>query len=470
MNTPKNTSPLATSKRKREGEELEQTFLKKTRNEMRESNQNRVEESKILKTHQTNKKTKKKKNKKEKENKGKTKEINVEKQNTQNKKMSKRLDSLNQLLESQTLPIRTQLKTWAGKLLSKTIGTIHNEQRKKHMENNPTFLPKSIRFGFKLIQKPVLEGNQEYEELENNTVEIMKKFKEELRNVIVKTQLLEESEDLKQRKKVFTDGLTELFMLGTCYNRRKCSNMEIPGDDEAAGKIIKNYFMNIFIFKEECSQLLEYLNLEPKQTNINTTLQQTCFVTAAAEAERTDSMEKEFNYIEVSDFICNTYLSHILEISVNLTERYREERAEEEAVARTSALLNNITQSSATVETLNAIKADKILSPTTIGEMIEDSVVRNVKKKNKEPETLTDTDTSEDEITPKKNTRRKPKNFKGARMNQTATSLSSTGSKEKELGSTQNSLNLTPIKHSSLKKQEQNQQTNTAKQIQNLQK
>ena len=95
----------------------------------------------------------------------------------------------------------------------------------------------------------------------------------------------------------------------------------------------------------------------------NVTLQHTCFITAA-EAQRTDSIDKENKYKEVSEFISNTYLKYIIEVSVNLTERYQEERTEEEAVARTSALLNNITQSSATIETLNAIKADKIISPT----------------------------------------------------------------------------------------------------------
>ena len=175
MNILKNTNPIATNKRKRDGEEIEQTLLKKTRQEKQDSNHNRVEASKIK---HNDKKTKNKnnttKNKKETEKE----KLNVEKQKEkQSNKMSKRLNSLNQLLESQTVSIRTQLKTWAGKLLSKKIGNLHNTQRKKHMKNNPTFLPKSIRFGFKLIQKPVLEGNTEYQELEKNTEEIMQRFK-----------------------------------------------------------------------------------------------------------------------------------------------------------------------------------------------------------------------------------------------------------------------------------------------------
>ena len=441
MNILKNTNPIATKKRKRDGEEIEQTLLKKTRKEKQESNHNRVEASNIK---HNDKKEKNKNKSNTTKNKKETEKLNVEKQKEkQRKKISKRLNSLNQLLELQKVSIRTQLKTWAGKLLYKTIGNLHNTQRKKHMENNPTFLPKSNRFGFKLIQKPALEGNTEYQELEKNTEEIMQRFKKELRSVIVATQLLEESADLKQHKLIFTKGLTELFSLCMCYQRRKCVNMEVPEDDEVAGKVICSYFMNHFIFKEECSLLRAYLHLEPKSKE-TTTSQSTCFITAA-EAERNDTTDKENRYKVVSNFISNSYLKYITEITVNLTERYKEERAEEEVVARTEALLENMNKSSATIETLNAIKAEKIVSPTTIGEMIEDSVVKNVSI-----QLETSTDTEEEEITTRKTKKGKPKNTQGARANQMATSLTSTGPKGKGLEQTQHSLNLTHNKHSSL--------------------
>ena len=80
---------------------------------------------------------------------------------------------------------------WARKLTSHVLSKIHLEKRETYMITNPNFLPKSIRFDFKLTSQLDLEGNKEMAVLCAEATTVMNEAKEKLRSIIREAQKLE---------------------------------------------------------------------------------------------------------------------------------------------------------------------------------------------------------------------------------------------------------------------------------------
>ena len=72
----------------------------------------------------------------------------------------------------------------ARRMNAKIIQIVHIEQRRTYLISSPNYLPKSIRFEFKLDSKPILEGNQEMAGLCVDAKTVVREAKAKLRAII----------------------------------------------------------------------------------------------------------------------------------------------------------------------------------------------------------------------------------------------------------------------------------------------
>ena len=115
-------------------------ILKKTREDSKKSNYNRV-------VHKPNPNLSKKISKTRKE---------------PTSSAEKRLEYVKSLIGSLPTELNSHMMDWAKKINARVIQIMHIEQRKAYLISSPNYLPKSIRkHEFKLDSKPILEGNEE---------------------------------------------------------------------------------------------------------------------------------------------------------------------------------------------------------------------------------------------------------------------------------------------------------------------
>ena len=105
--------------------------------------------------------------------------------------MEKRLTSCKSLLRSLPNNLQSYMLDWARKLTSHVLTKIHLEKWENYMISNPNFLPKSIRFNFKLTSQLDLEGKNEMVVLCVKTIMVMDEANEKLLTIIRETQELE---------------------------------------------------------------------------------------------------------------------------------------------------------------------------------------------------------------------------------------------------------------------------------------
>ena len=105
--------------------------------------------------------------------------------------MENRLTSCKSLLRPLPNDLESYMLDWARKLTSHVLTRIHLEKRETYMLTNPNFLPKSIRFDFKLTSQLDLEGNKEISTLCAEATTVMNETKEKLRSIIREAQKLE---------------------------------------------------------------------------------------------------------------------------------------------------------------------------------------------------------------------------------------------------------------------------------------
>ena len=215
-----------TSKRKREVDVNGNSNLKKTRERARKSNYNRV-------VHKANPPP--------------DENYSDSEDEKQLSNMEKRLTSCKSLLRSLPNNLQSYMLDWARKLTSHVLTKIHLEKRETYMITNPNFLPKSIRFDFKLTSQLDLEGNKEMVVLCAKATMVMDEAKEKLRSIIREAQKLEVLATTEKLQTEFIKGLTGLFTYVTCYIRNKGQILEIPEKDTDGTDAITEYFIHHFL-------------------------------------------------------------------------------------------------------------------------------------------------------------------------------------------------------------------------------
>ena len=130
-------------------------------------------------------------------------------------KMEARLAPIHGLLASLPNPLDKETKKFASILLSRAIEVLHCERKVDYHKKQTSYLPKPIRFKFKLETKPEYEDMKKFTDERNLADKILNECTLKLRESMVKVMDLELEGAINKLHKEFVEGMTKLFIVWT---------------------------------------------------------------------------------------------------------------------------------------------------------------------------------------------------------------------------------------------------------------